>query len=105
MKHVYKIIFSALLAIASYTAMAEIQFKDVNYNNSDEASEPRLQLKLFPGVARVQKKSLAMPMLDLSTHTENVLKLKPTSHLSIYDDAEYVDDTKFTSNNILEVHF
>lgn len=107
MKHTYKFIFLALIATASHMASAEMEFADTSYTNFETVAEPRLQLKLFPGIARAPKKSAAMHMVEPQSNQPSFLSLnnsldKPNQ---AYQTEKYLDDIEVTSNNLLEIRF
>ena len=66
MKTVTKLTLSALIAVSTQTAVAEIEMQDVFYTHNHETSEHRPQFILFPGIARVPTKSLMLHMQDAS---------------------------------------
>ena len=107
MKHTYKLIFLTLIAITSHTASAELDYTDTSYSNSEAEAKPRLQLKLFPGIARTPKRTIAMPMVEPKQNQTNYLNLNNSLDKPIQTNKaeKYLDDIEVSSNNILELRF
>jgi len=107
MKTIYKNILIAVLTLtASAASAAEFDINDAQPNNSDVV-EPRLQLTLFPGIARPAKKPLAMHMVETSNNDANLLNLNSSlvEPANTIKTEKYFDDIEVTSNNILELRF
>ena len=107
MKLSHKIISLALLAIVGHTSSAEMEFEDVYHSNSEEFSESRFQLKLFPGIARASKKTPVMTLFATDTHKSSISNLNTnlTKHNKVEESKEYLEDIEVISNNILEIRF
>ena len=107
MKYASKLSLFVPLTITSLTAFAEMEIDDVFYPHADQISDPRLQLTLFPGVARATATSLVMQMQDTSFNKVDILNLNTSLVNQIESNKSNLDlqEIKVPSNNILELRF
>ena len=107
MKTIYKNILIAILTItASAASAAEFEINDAQPNNSDVV-ESRLQLTLFPGIARPAKNPLAMHMVETSKNDSSLLNLNSSlvEPVNTIKTEKYSDDIEVTNNNLFELRF
>ncbi len=108
MNTIYKSIFITMLAITANTATAtEFEIDKVVTNNLEKAVEPRLQLTLFPGIARAPKTNTVLHMAEQPRDVEGVLNLNSSlnGESQQLTSKQYLDDIQVTTNNILEIRF
>lgn len=107
MKTIYTSILIALLAISATSATASEFEINGDAMNSKNIAEPRLQLKLFPGIARPVNKPLAMHMVEVRNENSDLLNLNSSlvGSTNTFNTNKYFDDIEVTNNNIFELRF
>ena len=107
MKTIYTSILIALLAICATSATASEFEINGDTMNSKNIAEPRLQLKLFPGITRPVNKPLAIHMVEVRNENSDLLNLNSSlvGSTNTFNTNKYFDDIEVTNNNIFELRF